>query len=353
MGKWLSYEEAKLVIHSLGFKKRKEWREYSCTARQKNIPSNPTIYEEWGGWTDWLGTDIRNFYSYEECQKYSISNGIKTKKEYGIHRIENKRLPSSPRTYYKEWIGWGDFLTTGNISNKVKKDLYASYIESKIILKKLNLSSYKDFIMEYKSGNIPSNIPYDPRRFYGDNFISFGDWLGNGNISNGELSKLYPNYENFLKILKENNIRYFTEYIDFVNISDILLPSQPHTFYNKKISDMFLIPKSNGEVKIENILKSKGVKYESEKRFKDCRDSLPLPFDFYLPEYNTCIEFDGEQHHKVVEYYGGIDYLKDRIKKDKIKTNWCDKNDIKLLRISYDKIDDIDDILSDYFIISF
>lgn len=28
-------------------------------------------------------------------------------------------------------------------------------------------------------------------------------------------------------------------------------------------------------------------------KFKNCRDIRPLPFDFYLPKLNTCIEYDG------------------------------------------------------------
>lgn len=30
-----------------------------------------------------------------------------------------------------------------------------------------------------------------------------------------------------------------------------------------------------------------------------------LPFDFYLPYYNTCIEYDGVQHFKPIDYFGG------------------------------------------------
>ena len=53
---------------------------------------------------------------------------------------------------------------------------------------------------------------------------------------------------------------------------------------------------SNGELLIKQYLDSRNIKYEAEKRFCDCRDKKPLPFDFYLNDFNVLIEFDGEQH---------------------------------------------------------
>ena len=32
-----------------------------------------------------------------------------------------------------------------------------------------------------------------------------------------------------------------------------------------------------------------------------------LPFDFYLPHLNICIEYDGEQHFKFSNYFGGME----------------------------------------------
>ena len=79
---------------------------------------------------------------------------------------------------------------------------------------------------------------------------------------------------------------------------------------------------------------------------------LSISFDFYLPDYNLCIEYDGEQHNKIIKYWGDFDGLKDRQKKDNIKNDFCKKNNIKLIRISYlekDKIERayIEKILTD------
>ena len=78
-----------------------------------------------------------------------------------------------------------------------------------------------------------------------------------------------------------------------------------------------------------------------------CKYKGRLKFDFYLPDYNICIEFDGEQHFKPVEYWGGEEEFKKRQIKDKIKTSFCTNNDIKLIRIHCKKMNKVDCILSE------
>lgn len=96
-----------------------------------------------------------------------------------------------------------------------------------------------------------------------------------------------------------------------------------------------LCKKSHGELTIENFFKNNNIIYEPQKRFNNCKYIKPLPFDFYIPEYNTCIEFDGKQHEKSIKYFGGnIEFEKRKIK-DKIKTEYCKANNIPLIRISY------------------
>ena len=85
-------------------------------------------------------------------------------------------------------------------------------------------------------------------------------------------------------------------------------------------------------------------------KFKDCKCSRCLPFDFYLPDYNILVEYDGEQHYYPVSF-GGIndDKSLDRfiITKihDTIKTIYAKNNNIKLIRIPYYEFDNIEKIL--------
>lgn len=109
--------------------------------------------------------------------------------------------------------------------------------------------------------------------------------------------------------------------------------------------------KSHAETYIANFLNKYNIPYYHGYSFKDCRDSLPLPFDFYLPNYNLCIEYDGEQHYKVVMWSKSItkEDAKERLKliqkHDKIKNEYCTNNNIGLIRIPYWDNGNIDKIL--------
>jgi len=102
---------------------------------------------------------------------------------------------------------------------------------------------------------------------------------------------------------------------------------------------------SKGELKIYNFLKKYKVNFFSEYRFKDCRYKNSLPFDFYLHDLNMLIEYDGEQHFKPVNHFGGEDEFKLRRLKDDIKTKFAIKNNISLIRLSYLDLGIIDEIL--------
>ena len=92
---------------------------------------------------------------------------------------------------------------------------------------------------------------------------------------------------------------------------------------------------SRGELKIASLLTKYDFKYERQKRFVGCDYARPLMFDFYLPDHNLCIEYDGVQHFKPVDYFGGEETFKIQQEKDRIKSEYCTKNGINLFRIPY------------------
>lgn len=92
---------------------------------------------------------------------------------------------------------------------------------------------------------------------------------------------------------------------------------------------------SRGESKIAFFLDFCGIKYEREKRFKECRNIRSLSFDFYIPSLNICIEFDGRQHYEPIDYYGGIKAFEKLKMLDSIKNDYCSNNGLNLIRISY------------------
>ena len=104
---------------------------------------------------------------------------------------------------------------------------------------------------------------------------------------------------------------------------------------------------SKGEFIISNFLNSMKIEFESQKRFAACKDKYTLPFDFYLPKYKMCIEYQGRQHFDDILGWGGYNSLELIKKHDKMKIYFCENNDISLLIINY--YDDIMLILKNKF----
>lgn len=97
---------------------------------------------------------------------------------------------------------------------------------------------------------------------------------------------------------------------------------------------------SKGERMVREILIQNNIAYQPQYRFERCRSKNTLPFDFYLSELNVCIEYDGIQHYKPIDFASkGIEWaennFRNSIERDKIKTDFCEKTHISLIRIPY------------------
>lgn len=112
---------------------------------------------------------------------------------------------------------------------------------------------------------------------------------------------------------------------------------------------------SFGERQVSEWLEKNDFKFEREKGFPGLvgPTGRQFRFDFYIPEKNLCIEVDGQQHSKIVNYSG-----KEELEKltavlwatqlrDWQKTCYCQKAGIDLLRINYTDFDRVSEILTD------
>ena len=104
---------------------------------------------------------------------------------------------------------------------------------------------------------------------------------------------------------------------------------------------------SIGEKLVSKYLEDHRICFIQQHTFEECKNVKLLPFDFYLPDYNVCIEYDGIQHFEPRDYFGGQNAFKERVKLDGIKTTFCLMNNIKLLRIRYDE--DVNNVLNNFF----
>ena len=106
---------------------------------------------------------------------------------------------------------------------------------------------------------------------------------------------------------------------------------------------------SKAEYQITTWLDAHKIKYKAEQTFPDCRDKGILMFDFCI--YNkdgtikTLLEYDGLQHFKASDFYGGEKALTLTQYHDAIKNQYCEDHKIPLIRIPYWDKDKIPEIL--------
>lgn len=129
--------------------------------------------------------------------------------------------------------------------------------------------------------------------------------------------------------------------------------ASPNTRTGKTKSGCYHCAKSKGEKIISQYLKDNNIFFDCQHWFDDCRNKKPLKFDFGifsdLEKKNLIglIEYDGELHFfPYRSHKDNYDKLKSIQKNDEIKNNYCEKNNIYLLRIPFWDKEYINDILN-------
>lgn len=177
-------------------------------------------------------------------------------------------------------------------------------------------------------------------------------------INSASKKKTYTT-EEFIKLCKiVHHDKYDYSLTTFENIKkkiEIICPK--HGVFTQK-ADLHLNSKcgcpicnsSHGELKIEQYLKTNNIKYEAQYHVKLQEQMFSrnnLRVDFYLPEYNTFLEFNGEQHYRFVNFFhNSEDDFQKQVERDKRLKDYCKENKIKLIVIKYNQIDKIEEILN-------
>ena len=97
------------------------------------------------------------------------------------------------------------------------------------------------------------------------------------------------------------------------------------------------------EEQIASILTDNGINFTKQKKFDGLKYKHILRFDFYLPDRNLVIEYNGLQHYEPIKHYGGEEDFKKRQERDRIKREYCAANNIEYIVIKYNE--DIEDTL--------
>ena len=93
------------------------------------------------------------------------------------------------------------------------------------------------------------------------------------------------------------------------------------------------LKESSGERTVRLILEYNGIEYSKEYAYNnEFLKGRTQRLDYYLPTYNLAIEIQGNQHFN---QRNGLYNVKDAVKRDKAKADWCNKQGIRLLYIYY------------------
>lgn len=140
---------------------------------------------------------------------------------------------------------------------------------------------------------------------------------------------------------------------DYVNTdTPILLQSKAcgHEFKASPthlLKDRYYCPichSSKGEKRILAWLEKQNISYERQKKI--ILNNKIFKVDFYLPDLHIYIEYNGEQHYRPVEYFGGQKAFEDQQKRDALVRNYIAQLQEKLLEIPYYQFNEIEVILN-------
>lgn len=102
---------------------------------------------------------------------------------------------------------------------------------------------------------------------------------------------------------------------------------------------------SKGEEIIFQYLKENNINFKYQMTYPDLKDKNKLSYDFYISPLNLLIEYNGIQHYKAIDYFGGVTYFHIQKHHDWLKRKYAKNHNIKLLTIPYWECDNIKEIL--------
>lgn len=187
----------------------------------------------------------------------------------------------------------------------------------------------------------------------GHNFYTnLNDFMnGHGCPECGNVKRLtYTEVKKFISFYREELIS--TEYINSHSLLEIKCKNNHiYTINYNNFYNGYRCPICNnnciGENKIINFLNKLNISYEKQYTFDNCQHVNVLKFDFYIKNLNLVIEFDGEQHFRPIEFFGGNEKFYNTIIRDAIKNQYCEDNNINILRIPYWESKNIEKIIKE------
>lgn len=109
-----------------------------------------------------------------------------------------------------------------------------------------------------------------------------------------------------------------------------------------------LCKQSHGEERVRLYLEKEGVKYIPQYKIANesilCKNKY-IYVDFFIPDKNVIIEFQGEQHYKPTGFVNSKETFESQQYRDESVKFFCKNHGIKLIEIPYTEFDKIEKIL--------
>lgn len=242
-----SFENAREFAKSLNISSAKEWNElYKNGKIPADIPLSPnSVYRKsgWVSWGDWLGSKYianqqREYRKYDLAKSYVHKLGLKSVADWKVYCKSGKKpldIPNNPDQFYKDdgWQGFGEWLGTGTVAPH--KMSFKPFSEARKFVHSLNIKSSTEWSIFSASANRPKDIPGNPSRVYKNKgWKGFGDWLGNGTISNQ--NKVFLPFQDAKKYAHSLKLSTLKEWNDYFrkNTRPSNIPRNPSQTYKNK-----------------------------------------------------------------------------------------------------------------------
>lgn len=294
-------------------------------------------------------------YSNEEIQEYLKPLGLI------LDKYENvKSIYAHDKLGYRYHFSLSN-IKIGRIPSKLQYNPFA--IDNIKLYLQLNAPYYE--LLDDKYISCKSKMKFICHR-HEDKGIQYNSF---DNIANNHHICKYCGYEELARIkqISDEELIKLCEEKNVIFMGKRLLNGQTYVLYKCPIHiqdgiqemclDHFrtsLIPCrfcqiTQGEYKVKCFLDKHNIKYEFQYIFDDCKYKRTLEFDFYIPNKNSVIEYDGKQHFEPMHYSKNeeenIKNFKECQIRDEIKNNYCINNKIKMIRIPYWEFENIEKIL--------
>ena len=170
------------------------------------------------------------FRSFQTSKRFVHKLKIKSVKEWREYCKSGKKpkdIPAAPNNFYKKWKDWTDWLGT--------KIEYWKFKKSREYVRKLKILDQDGWVKYYRSGKLPKEIPKIPWRYYKDEWISLGDWLGTGVVGSIQRSRMYRSFEDAKKWAHQSGIQTAKEWKEHYRLGKIPkdIPGNPDISYKK------------------------------------------------------------------------------------------------------------------------